>query len=43
VNEELIKECFGEVKLIGSTIIRIGMKLMTLEPYPIRFMCFEKS
>jgi ubiquinone/menaquinone biosynthesis C-methylase UbiE len=43
VNEELIKECFGELKLIGSTIIRIGMKLMTLEPYPIRFMCFEKS
>ena len=43
VNEKLIHDCFGEMKMIGSTVIKIGMKLMTIEPYPIRFMCFEKS
>ncbi|MFT5128681.1 MAG: hypothetical protein ACI8W8_002299, partial [Rhodothermales bacterium] len=43
VIDEMIDRSFPELEMIASTIISIGMKHMTLKPYPLRFMVMRRK
>ncbi len=42
VDEEMIRESFPSLEMLSSTLVTVGMKHMTLRPYPIRFMRLVK-
>lgn len=42
VDDEMIARSFPDFEMVSATVIGIGMKHMTLKPYPIRFMNMRK-
>jgi hypothetical protein len=42
VDDAMIARSFPDFEMVAATTIGIGMKHMTLKPYPIRFMHMRK-